>query len=327
MKILISGATGHLGSNLVQHMADSGHSVLAIVRNQNQIDQAGLNRPGVEVISTDLLIPNVLDHVMCGVDVVFQCAANFSHWSRYPYRDIIDCNNRITANVLTSAHAAGVRRVVYVSSTGTLKRSLGEEKVGPDDWCLTTYGNPYFESKVQSERLAWKMADEYGLSMTAVLPSAMIGGSIIRETPTTRFIRSIYLGKVPYDLDFDLNLVSVEDVCHAMLQCVEHGKSGHRYILANSIGISMRRISEICSKYSHNALLPRKINKKFLLAIAGVTEIIGMLINKEPQLLRSNVRIYYGTTENYDISASCQDFCFTPQPIENILDDFIGRFN
>lgn len=154
MKVMVTGASGHLGHSLAAQLVQQGHQVVAVVRDLGKAARLGLAQPGVELLQADLRQPSALDVAMQGVAVLFQCAANFNHWSRDPQRDILQANDEITRNVLMSAHRAGVARLIYVSSAGVLRRFSNGEIVGPEDWAEAAHGNPYFESKLHSERLA-----------------------------------------------------------------------------------------------------------------------------------------------------------------------------
>ncbi|TCI03745.1 NAD-dependent epimerase/dehydratase family protein [Corallincola luteus] len=318
--VLVTGATGHLGLNLVSELLTRGFRVRAVVRDKEKAVMLGLDETTAEIVVADLTNFVSTSEVMHDIDIVFQAAANFSHWSKKPEVEIIATNNLISSNVLQAAKEMGVKKVIYVSSVGALKRNASGI-VRPDEWIENTYGNPYFESKLQSERLAWKRANEFDLEMVSVLPAAMIGGSFAYETPTSRFLGAIRNGEVPFDLDFEMNLIDVRDVCNAMVNAIEQGRSGQRYILANSKGISVKDICLFYRHYNPKLKPPIKVGKTILLAVATIAELVGKLLGKEPSLLKSQVRFYYQSKENFDISHSISDLEFSPKPPLTCLRD------
>lgn len=324
--VLVTGAAGHLGRNLVEHALDAGLEVTAVVRHRGAPGLDELERRGAILVEADLTRAGALDPVMAGQDAVLQCAARFRHWSRHADRDIVGANAAITEGVLRSAHAARVPRLVYVSSVGVLPRDLGRA-VGPLEWATDTRGNPYFGSKLDAERTAWRLAGELGLDMVSVLPGAMLGGRHDQETPTTRFIRAIHRGEAPFDLRLELSIVDVDDVCRAMLRAVDDGRRGERYILANPQGISMAAIHEICRRYNPRLRRLMKIGRPALMALAGVLELLATVTGVEPQMVRSQVRLYYGSRETFDIESAQRELGFSPRPAAEVVAAYVCRLS
>jgi len=320
-KILVTGATGHLGRNLVEQLSKENYQIIAAVRSTEKAKSSGL-LDSVQVVTADLTNLNDVEHIISGVDIVVHAAANFSHWSPEPQKDIIESNVKMSENVMIAAKKAGVEKVIYVSSIGALART-NNKVVTAYEWNLQTYGNPYFESKVVSERLAWEKAVELGVDMVAVLPGAMVGGPFDHQTPTTKFLAAIKHGELPFDLDFEINLVDVVDACDGIVKAIENGIAGKRYILANEKGISISDINDFFRTRKPKLKRPIKVGKPILMAIASIAECVGFLTKSEPQLLRSQVNFYYKTKENFDISASIEDLSFTPKTsLESLEDNF-----
>ena len=164
-------------------------------------------------------------------------------------------------------------------------------------------------------------AVELGVNMVSVLPGAMVGGPFKHQTPTTTFLAAIEYGELPFDLDFEINLVDVVDVCDGVVKSIENGKAGKRYILANEKGISISDINNFFRSRNPKLRKPIKVGKPILMAIASVAEFIGYLTRSEPQLLRSQVNFYYKTKENFDISSSTEDLNFAPRRSLKCLED------
>ena len=224
-KVFVTGASGHLGSALTRSLSALGYQVTAGVRN---ITKAKLdNNIAGSITYADLLKPDTLTAAMDGTDTVFQVAANFSHWSKNSQKEIIQANSDMVKNIFNAAHDASVKKIIFVSSTGTLARNTTGEIISPNSWCENTYGNPYFQSKIETERLAWSLAEKYHIEMVSVLPSAMINGDLSHSTPTTRFLQSIFKGELPLDLEFDFNLVHINDVSDAI------ARAGREHTLLN----------------------------------------------------------------------------------------------
>ena len=303
--VFVTGATGHLGSHLTQALVVAGYQVRAGVRD---LDKArSLGTISGDLVEMDLLQPEGLVQALSGVEVLYHAAAHFAHWSREPERDIEQANVQMTENILRAAHQAGVKRVVYVSSTGTLARDQTGQALGPDSWCQDTCGNPYFASKLAAEQMAHRLAEELGLQLIYLLPAAMIGSGQFWHTPTLKFMEAIVRGELPLDLDFEINLVDVRRVVRAMVAAAQRGQAGQRYILANPHGIAIRDIAAIAQQFNHKVRKPLRVAKPVLLAVGLMSEWLAKGFGIEPQLLRSQVHFYYQCKENFDVSASVQD--------------------
>src|SRR5690606_32391801 len=118
-QILVTGANGHLGNNVVRALLAQGEThVRASVRNpQVKAPFAGLD---CEVVAADLMDKESLRRALKGVDTLYQVAAVFKHWARNPQRDIIDPTVQGTRNIMEAAAEQGVNKIVYVSSSVTL---------------------------------------------------------------------------------------------------------------------------------------------------------------------------------------------------------------
>jgi NAD(P)-dependent dehydrogenase (short-subunit alcohol dehydrogenase family) len=152
--VLVTGANGHLGHNLVLELRAQGQRVIAGVRHHHH--HAALAALGCRVAQVEMLDRYSLEMAMDGVDTVYQVAAVFKHWARDPEREIYRANIEGTRNVLEAAAATSVRRVVYVSSLAALDRS--KTPITEEGWNLRA-SNVYFRSKVDSEKLAWDLAE------------------------------------------------------------------------------------------------------------------------------------------------------------------------
>lgn len=317
-KILVTGASGHLGSSLTKTLSQHGYQVISGVRD---IKKSKNNKISGEITYIDLLKPETITTAMDGVDTLIQVAANFSHWAKDPQKEIVQANRNMVKNVFEAAHEAAVTKIIFVSSTGALAGNTTGELIKPDSWCKNSFNNPYFQSKVETEQLAWSLAEKYNIEMISVLPSAMINNDLSHTTPTTRFLQSIFNGELPFDLEFDFNVVNIEDVCEAISQASSTGVPSQRYILANENGISIKEIAALAKKYNSSIKKPIRIGKTCLLALASIAE-LSKYINIEPKLLKSQIKFYYNKKENYDISLAREHLGFSPRSITECLDEY-----
>src|SRR5271165_6937892 len=115
MKALVTGATGHLGANLVRRLLADRHEVRALIREQGARDEEALAGLPVERVYGDLRDLDAMRAAASGVECVFHTAAKVSTLPGEE-REIYDTNVVGTRNVLKAAREAGARRVVVSGS-------------------------------------------------------------------------------------------------------------------------------------------------------------------------------------------------------------------
>jgi len=149
-KVLVTGANGHVGNNLVRALMDENVEIRAGIRNLN--NKRILDDLNCEVVHLDFLDPKTLEKSLEGIDVLYQVAAVFKHWSSDDEKEIVEPNIVGTRNILKAAHKAGVKKIVYVSSVAALEQTRRNEN---DEIITVGYNesdqvNPYVRSKTLS---------------------------------------------------------------------------------------------------------------------------------------------------------------------------------
>jgi dihydroflavonol-4-reductase len=316
---LVTGANGHLGNNLVRTLLERGEQVRAGVRNPANTEAfEGL---GSEVVRVDLMDKVSLMEALEGVQTLYQVAAVFRLWARDPEQEIMQPNLEGTRNVLEAAAESGVRRVIYVSSSTTVERNSPSRK-GPIDetsWSTDYHGNPYTRSKVESEKLAWELAQELGLSVVSVLPSTIIGPNCFRLTPAMRYLELVVRGALPVDMNIGYNIVDVRDVADGMIAAAERGRDGERYILAGDESMGTPRLIELAREFSPGLQPPPKVPRSVLMAAASVLELGGRFTGRVPALVRSQVQMFYGTEQELVTEKARRELGHAPRSSEEAV--------
>jgi dihydroflavonol-4-reductase len=226
--VLVTGATGLIGNPIAKRLAEQGRRVRAIVRNAARAAEY-LPR-SVERVRGDVTEPATIAAAMEGVDLVFHAAGMPEQWQ--PDEAIFDRVNRQgTVNVLEAALEAKVRRVVYTSTMdvfaaprgGTLVESRLDEAPKP---------TAYERSKQAAEKAAEEIRRR-GLDVVYVNPSAVYGPSPVHVGLNAFFIRLLH-GKVPMLPPGGMSVLYVDGCTAAHLTAAEKGRSGERYLLADT---------------------------------------------------------------------------------------------
>jgi len=306
---LVTGANGHLGNTLVRALLGRGYAVRAGVRRLE--DKAPLEGLCCERVRLELLDADSLRKALTGVDVLYQVAAAFRHWARDAEREIVQPNVDGSRLVLQAAAAAGVRKVVYVSSVAAVGHT--GEPLDESQW-NTEHENPYYRSKIESERAAWEVARQLGVAMVSVLPGAIVGPYAYRLTDTMNFLDQVRRRKLLVDPDFHFNFVDVRDVAAAMIEAAEHGLAGERYILANHASSSLADVFEVLGGSVAAGRMPPKAPRWLLAAMASLQQGLAVVTGRPPQLLPSQVRLFHGVRQVYNIDKARRELGYAPRP-------------
>ncbi|MCO5166059.1 MAG: NAD-dependent epimerase/dehydratase family protein [Planctomycetes bacterium] len=236
MRVLVTGATGFIGHHVAAALIAEGHDVRCLAR-------SGSRRPGLPDgsawIEGDLRSRQDLEGAVGGCEAVVHAAAHYALWARDP-REFYEVNVEGTRRLLSTARAAGVRRVVYTSSVSCVGEAapgrLADEDtpVRPNDLV-----GDYKRSKWEAEQVALSFARSGArdaLEVVAVLPASTIGPGDARPTPTGEIIRDFLAGKMPRVIDTPMSFVDVRDVAAGHVLALHRGRSGRRYILTSREG-------------------------------------------------------------------------------------------
>ncbi len=286
--ILVTGASGFVGSAVVRHLIKAGHQVRALVRaTSSRINLADLR---VEIVEGDLRDVESLIRAMAGIRFVFHVAADYRLWARNP-QDIVRTNVEGTRNLMTAALRAGVERIVYTSSVATLK-ARPDGKASDETFRLEAQSavGAYKYSKVVAERLVETMVAEQKLAAIIVNPSTPIGPGDVRPTPTGRIIVEAAAGRMPAYVDTGLNVVHVDDVAAGHLAALQSGRIGERYILGGQdvlLGDMLREIARQTGRVPPRLRLPRRL----IFPIAYGAEAIARFTGREPFVTTTGLRL------------------------------------
>jgi dihydroflavonol-4-reductase len=227
--ILVTGATGFVGSAVVRRLLASGQRVRALARRNS--DRRNLEGLAVEVVEGDLLQPSTLGPALTGCAGLFHVAADYRLWAPDP-GPMFRANVDGTRMLMLAAGDAGVERIVYTSSVATL--GVLPDDASADEVTPVSFADmigPYKQSKFLAEAAVRQLIDDERLPAVVVNPSTPVGPRDIKPTPTGRMIVEAAAGRMPAFVDTGLNVVHVDDVAEGHLLAFAKGRVGERYIL------------------------------------------------------------------------------------------------
>jgi dihydroflavonol-4-reductase len=320
--VLVTGASGFVGSAVARKLSDRGFEVRALVRPSSS--RANLRGFPCTPVEGDLLDAASVRRAAQGVRYIFHVAADYRLWAK-DSEEIVRNNRAGTLAVMQAALASKVERIVYTSSVATLSLKGADGPVDethplePQDAI-----GAYKRSKVVAERLVERMAAEDGLPVVIVNPSTPIGPRDIKPTPTGRIIVEAATGKMPAFVETGLNLVHVDDVAEGHLLALDKGLIGERYILGGQ-DVELRDMLSLIAKLVGRKPPTISLPRGPLYPLAYGAEAIALITGKEPFLTADALRM--SRYKMFFTSAKAQNqLGYTARPYRDGLLDAIAWF-
>jgi len=287
-KILITGASGFVGSAVARQLVDAGYSVRALVRGASP--RGHLSGLDLDYFEGDLRDRNSVERATAGVRYVFHVAADYRLWARNP-SEIYASNVDGTRNLMEAALRSGVERVIYTSSVATV--ALRRDGTSADETTPLREDQgigAYKRSKIAAERLVEAMVAERSLPAVIVNPSTPVGPRDVKPTPTGRIIVEAAKGRIPAFVDTGLNLVHVDDVASGHLAALRRGRIGERYILGGQNVLFSRMLGDIAGLVGRRA--PRvRLPWRALIPVAWTAEAVASVTGREPFATRDGLHM------------------------------------
>lgn len=225
--VLVTGASGFVGSAVCRHLLQQGFSVRALHRPAS--DLTLLEGLAVERCVGDILDPDPLTPAVSGVGWVFHVAAESAHWRKRPEQVIRSAVDG-TRNIVHACLQAGVQRLVLTSSQAALGiPARGELLTEAHIFNLPVRRFPYGFGKRQAEIEALALAGSK-LEVVIVNPTIVLGAGDANQISGS-FVVQAARGRTFLYTGGGVNIVHIDDVAAGHLAAAERGRHGERYIL------------------------------------------------------------------------------------------------
>ncbi len=325
-RVLLTGATGFIGSHVARELLAAGYDVRALVRpatsgtppRRNPLDER------VQVAPGDLREKDSLSRALEGCEMLVHVAADYRLWA--PDKKTLFATNLIgTRNLLQEAMRQKLQRVVYTSSVAACglpaDGTPGTEETPIN---LQHLAGEYKRSKYYAEREALSFVRE-GLPLVVVNPSTPVGPGDVKPTPTGRIIVDFLRGRLPAYVNTGLNLIAVEDCAKGHVLALEKGRVGERYILGHR-NLSLKEILGMLAALTGRQA-PRWQVPRWLAYVAAYADelIEGRLLHRAPGIPLNGVRMssHY---MYFDASKAVRELGLPQSPVDDALARAIAWF-
>lgn len=274
MRILITGGTGFIGKRVVSRLKGSGHQIRCLARRTSEVGP--LTAAGAEIVVGDVTDKASVTAAMTGCQRVINLANLFELWipDRSQYHAV---NVEGTRNVLEAALAAGVDKVVHISTMavyGDAAWPISERsELGPH--CASEYAR----TKREGDEVAWALHREKGLPLVVVMPAAVAGGGDPKATG--RYLRRLARGHMPAQIltSHVFPFVYVGDVAEAVVRALEKpGNIGEKYLVSGesmTFGQLNHVVAELSGRHLPLLTFPDWLTVASARACTALADVVG----------------------------------------------------
>jgi len=317
--IVVTGASGLVGGNLVRALLAQGQPVRALVyRDHRAID--GLD---VETMSADLTDPSSLQRAFRGADIVYHLASSISI-STENWDELERVNVSGTRNVIEACLQNNVRRLLYFGSIHAYDHAPLDQSMYEDRPLLTgDHIHPYERSKALAEMETRRSLDR-GLDSVILIPTAIAGPFDFRPSYFGQAIQLLAHGHIPALVYGGYDWVDVRDVVDGAIKAAQLAPRGGRYILSGHWH-SLKEVAQFTSRITDKPE-PRFTVPIWLAQLAQpIMAKLAQVNGKQPIYTRPMLN---AMKSNHNIShaRATRDMGYSPRPFQQTIADTLNWF-
>jgi nucleoside-diphosphate-sugar epimerase len=328
MKILVTGASGHLGANLVCRLLKDGHRVRVLLREGS--NNSAVDSLDVERVYGDLRdFPSVIAAVR-ECDRIYHCAALVSTLDGDAHfkREIYDCNVVGTSNILRAALDAGVAKVVVSGSFS----AVGHNPSHPSDESVPFYPFaqhlPYGFTKALIEHECLKAFAD-GLNVVVAISCAILGPNDFKPSRMGRTLLDFANGKLLAYIPGGFDFVSARDIVEGHILAMEKGRSGQKYIFSTQF-LTVDELMEIFEEVTDQPRPKLRLPSAVMASLAQVADYLyPRFFPNVPRRFTSGAVRILRMHRRADISKAKNELEYHPTSIKEAIyeayEDFVRR--
>jgi len=308
MRILITGATGFIGSRLALRASAAGHAVVAAGRKLNDGLRAQFTRSNIEVRLGDVTDAGYVDGLMPGITHVCHLAAA---WQEVGVAD--DYFQKVTVegakNVADAGVKHGVSKLVHCSTSGVHSRSSGALVAESSPIEVT---NSYEMAKIEAERMLFARARVTGLPTIVLRPADGYGPGDMR---LLKLFKAVAKQRFPLigPGTGHRHMIYIDDICDAFLAaCSAPAPHPEAFLLAGPEVVTLKELVERLAKVLGVPKYGIQLPLAPMRVISAITEDVCSVLKVSPPLYRRRLD-FYTVDVKYDIRKARDMLHWTPQ--------------
>jgi len=314
MTILVTGANGHVGGNLVRALLARGETVRALIhRSKDALE--GLE---VDLVHGDVRMPDTLSAAMAGVDIVFHLAALISIDG--PHGGLVDSINVDGArNVAEAALGAGVRRLVHCSSVHAYMQSPLDQPLDERRPKVSGARHPAYDLSKAAGEAEIRRVIARGLDAVIVNPTGIIGPYDFAPSRMGQVFVQLQRRGLAALVNGGFDWVDVRDVAAGLIAAAERGRTGENYLLPGH-RLSVREVAALSA--SITGVAPPRFDVAMPLARAAAPFALGFSrLAKRPPLFTPESLAALRGNRAVSSDKARAELGYQPRPIAETIAD------
>lgn len=323
MNIAVTGASGYIGSHVVERALARGHTIRILTR--QPIEKSMWIEKGVLTFLGDLRDEKAIIPFLEGADALLN-VAGVNTPSSNQRDNIFSSNVEGVKLILRTAHRLGVKKIVHTGSTAALgcrgRGLMNDESTAFNLWNAST---DYERSKFLGEKAALELHRKEGVPVLIAQPSACVGPGDVKPTFTGKLIIDLITRKLPGYFDIRHNCVDVRDVALGHILVMEKGTIGERYLLCGDDNLLLSEFFSMITQLTGVPAPRLKLPLWMVFPLAYANHALWKLSGKDPLIRVSTVKRAW-LNMYYSNAKAKQMLGYSPRPLRVALHDEIAWF-
>ncbi len=304
MKILVTGATGFVGSNIVAVLLKQGYQVKALVRKTSEVER--LKQKKVVLVYGDLLVPKTLEAATKNIEVIIHAAGIEGRFG-ITLNQLRQIHVKGTKNLLQAAKRNRVKRLIHISSIAAMGlNQTADEETRPKP------KTSYEQAKYEAEKVVKLFCKREKIKYTIIRPGSVYGpGEMKQKANLFQLIQKQKFFIIGNGKNL-MNFVYTENLNQGILLALTKKKAiNNTYIIADKKPYQMNEFVKTIVKQL-KVKMPSHLPKSIAYMVALILEAIALITQKEPLLSRGRIRTLTASSV-FSIEKARKELVYQPQ--------------
>ncbi|WP_312089245.1 NAD-dependent epimerase/dehydratase family protein [Chryseobacterium sp.] len=314
--IFVTGITGLLGTNLVIDLLENNYQVKALLRDANSYTE--INHPNLQLIQGSLF--DNIEKYLDDIDVFIHIAAETNqNITKYHHYKKVNCE--ATKHLYLNCVKCGVKKFIFIGTANTIGCGSFEKPGNETHPIRKPFTNSmYAQSKLEAEDF---LLSQNNNTKTIILNPTFMLGAYDRKPSSGKIILMGWKKKIIFYPPGGKNFVNVKNVSQGIINSIQFGKNGEKYLLANE-NLTYKEFFERLNKITDQNPLMIKIPKTILICIGYIGDLcrkVGIKTN----ISSTNMKTLC-ITNNFENTKSTKELKINYQKIDLGIQDAIDYF-